>query len=98
MSQVVQDSLEAGREAFRRNAWEEAFRLLSEADRSGRLAPEDLEMLGQAAWWVARPEDSVHARERAHAAYLETGNRPRAALMALLLSQDYMQRLSPSIS
>ncbi|MDP8955520.1 MAG: adenylate/guanylate cyclase domain-containing protein [Actinomycetota bacterium] len=98
MSQVVEDSLEAGREAFRRNAWEEAFRLLSEADGSGRLAPEDLEMLGQAAWWVAKPDDSVHARERAHAAYLDAGKRSRAALMALVLSQDYLQRVSPSIS
>ena len=98
MSQVVKDTLEAGREAFRRNAWEEAFHLLSQADGSGQLAAEDLEMLGQAAWWIARPEESVRARERAHTAYLEAGNGPRAALMALLLSHDYMQRLSPSIS
>ncbi len=98
MSQVVQDSLEAGRDAFRRNAWEEAFRLFKDAERSGTLGAEDLEMLGQSAWWIGRPEDAIDARERAHTAYMAGGNRPRAALMALQLGMDYFQKLSHSIS
>ena len=98
MSQVVEDSVHAGREAFRRNSWEEAFRLFTEADGSAALSAEDLEMLGQSAWWIGRPEHAIDARERAHAAYMAEGKRPRAALMALQLGIDYFQKLSHSIS
>ena len=42
---VTVDPLEAGREAYARRAWPEAYRLLLEADGKGGLDPEDLEAL-----------------------------------------------------
>jgi hypothetical protein len=49
MSGMVQDTLEAGREAMRRHDWEGARRLLSEADATGKLDAEGLRQLGIAA-------------------------------------------------
>ena len=51
MSQVLESPLEAGRDAVRRRDWESAYPLLSEADTSGGLAPEDLELLAESALW-----------------------------------------------
>jgi hypothetical protein len=51
MSQVVESPLEAGRAAVLRRDWEVAYPLLHEADSSGDLAPDDLELLAEAALW-----------------------------------------------
>ena len=51
MSQVLESPLEAGRDAVRRRDWDAAYPLLQEADSSGALAPEDLELLAEAALW-----------------------------------------------
>jgi class 3 adenylate cyclase len=37
MTQVVDDSLEAGREAARRHAWRDVYELLRQADKDGEL-------------------------------------------------------------
>jgi class 3 adenylate cyclase len=79
----------AGREALRRHAWHEAFEQLSAADAVEHLPPEDLELLAEAAMWVGRLDDCIAVHERAHAAYLERGNRRRAGFLALLLSHDH---------
>ena len=50
VTQVVDDSLEAGREAARRHAWRDAYELLRRADEDGKLTAEDLENLAEAAW------------------------------------------------
>ena len=46
MTQVVDDSLEAGREAARRHAWRDAYNLLQKADERGALAADDLALKG----------------------------------------------------
>lgn len=99
MSQVIEESpLQAGRAAIGRHAWREAFDLLTEADKADGLIPDDLMGLGEAAWWLGHLEDSIAAKERAYTGYSEGGDRPKAAICALLIAQDYFAKLAPSIA
>ena len=85
MSGLVQDALEAGREAMRRHGWEEARRVLSEADAAGKLDAEGLRLLGKALDWCGDPAGCIDAFERAYAGFVATGDRRRAAKVALML-------------
>jgi len=87
-----EDQLAAGRDALRRHAWREAFEQLRAVDAAAALPPEDLELLAEAAWWVGRSDDCITARERAHATYLERGDRRRAGFLALLLGHDHFAK------
>jgi class 3 adenylate cyclase len=92
VAQVVDDSLEAGREAARRHAWREAFDLLTAADAESSLAAEDLELLAEAAEWTGRLNLSIEAYERAHGAYAERGESARAAYVAIMLAVQYRNK------
>ena len=96
MSQVLDESLEAGRDAMRRYAWREAYDLLREADLQKPLEPEDLELLGEAAWWVANMDDTIDYHERAYNGYLKAGNERRAGYIALLLTRHHFNKQSPA--
>jgi hypothetical protein len=99
MSDVVAvDPLEAGREAFERRSWREAYDLLKQADDDGRLAAPDLEALAKSAWWIGRSAECISLFERAYAAFVETGDRAQAAFMALTLRREYLGKLSPSVA
>jgi class 3 adenylate cyclase len=87
-------SFEAGRSALERHAWAEALALLKQADASKELPAEGLEMLADAAWWMAQPADAIAARERAFAAFESGGNRRRAARVALRLTQDNANKMA----
>ncbi len=95
---VTVDPLEAGREAYARRAWPEAYRLLLEADGRGGLDPEDLEALAKSAWWIGLATESIAAFERAYALHLERGNRSMAAMMALTLRREYGARMAGSVA
>jgi class 3 adenylate cyclase len=98
MSQVVESPLEAGREAVLRRDWDAAYPLMREADDAGELAPEDLELLAQAALWGGDFGKYMDATERAYNGYLEAGNLARAAYMATLLAHDYRAQLQTSVA
>lgn len=98
MSTKLDDPLASARAAFERHAWEEAYGLLKEADSRTPLGPDELEMLGQAAWWCGTLQDCISARERAYAAHLDAGNPARAAFIALLLVRDHTNRLAGSVA
>jgi class 3 adenylate cyclase len=99
VTQIADDSLEAGRGAARRRAWRDAYELLSRADEADEaLTPEDLENLADAAWWTGRLDEAIALRERAFAASVETGEPRRAAMLAALLAMDYGLRGSLSVS
>src|ERR1700675_3045996 len=85
MSGMVPDALDAGREAMRRHDWDEARRLLTEADAARQLDGEGLRLLGKANYWCADPAGSVDAFERAYAAFVAAGQRRAAAKVALML-------------
>jgi ATP/maltotriose-dependent transcriptional regulator MalT len=97
MPRVV-DHLERGRAAFEASDWDEAFATLSVLDASEELGAEDLEALGEAAWWLRRLPDCISARERAIAACLEAGNPRRAALIGLRLFYTFSVRGDESIA
>jgi class 3 adenylate cyclase len=97
VSQVVQDPLEAGRDALRRRNWAEGYVLLKEADESGELAPEDLMLLGEAAMWIGQMDSVVAYFERAYRAYLAEGNMLRAAFVATWIAHNEKNNLQMSV-
>ena len=82
------DTLDEARKALDRHAWADALTLLRQADATKSLTGEGLEMLADAAWWMAEPDESLAARERAYAAFVSAGNTRHAAAVALRLGQD----------
>src|ERR671918_350005 len=94
MARTAADPIEAGRDALKRHAWDEAYRILTEADRAGALTGEALELLGEAAYWSAHPDETVEYLERAYAAYLDEGNRPEAAMAALRVAEQHGMRMA----
>src|ERR671924_473335 len=99
MSDVVTvDPLEAGREAFERRSWREAYDRLKEADEGGHLTASDLEALAKSAWWLGQSAESISLFERAYAAFVDAGDRAQAAFIALTLRREYLGKLSPSVA
>jgi class 3 adenylate cyclase len=98
VTQVVDDSLEAGREAARRHAWRDAYALLRSADEDGKLTAEDLQNLAEAAWWTGHLDEAIALRERAYAAHVEAGETRQAAMLAIMLSIDHANRAAMSVA
>src|SRR5918992_1499474 len=99
MTEVLGESLQAGRAAASRYAWADAYRLLKEADAGGEaLSGGDFELLGHSALWVGRLPESIEAYERAYARYLEEGNNRKAASAALFLASEYRNKLQQAVS
>ena len=95
---VADDPQDQARDAIARHAWREAFDLLTAADASGGLSPEDLESLAEAAWWTGRMDDCIEARERAYAAHVEAGKSRQAAAAAIRLFRHHYQKLESSVA
>jgi hypothetical protein len=75
-------SLEQARAAYDRRSWLEAYEAFARADEADALAAEDLELRAMTARMLARDDEAVEILERAHHAYLERGETPRAAYCA----------------
>ena len=89
------ERLEQARAAAASGAWPEAYALLSEVDGRTLTDPEELEMLGEVAWWTGRVDECIDARTRAFAARLELGEEPRAAVLALKIGRELEHKRSP---
>ena len=98
MSQVVQDPLEAGRDALRRRQWAEGYELLKAADESGELSPEDLMLVGEAAMWIGHMDEVAAYFERAYRAYLADGNMLRAAFVATWIGHNERNNMRTSMA
>ncbi|HJV04535.1 MAG TPA: hypothetical protein VJ868_04655, partial [Actinomycetota bacterium] len=96
MSRSAGDAVAAGREALDRHAWQEAYDLLTEADRTGSLTGEGLELLAEATYWSGHPDQTVEALERAYGAYLEEGDRSAAAMAAFRVGEQHGMRMEMS--
>jgi len=94
---VGEEEREAGRSAFARHSWREAFETLSNAQAMRALAAEDVERLAESAWWIGRVDDCITAHERAYAAYIDQGAPRRAAVVAVRLAEDCINRQAKSI-
>ncbi len=95
---ATQALLEGGRRAADLRRWPEAYEALRTANAGGELDPGDLELLAKSAWWVGRQNEAIEARERAYARYVELGDRPRAAFMALTLRRENVSKLAASVA
>ncbi len=93
-SRTADDPTASARDALDRHAWDEAYGALAEADRGGSLGAEGLELFAWAAWWTARPDETLDAFERAYAAALDEGDRARAAMIAFRLAEQHGMRMS----
>ncbi|HEY7525132.1 MAG TPA: LuxR C-terminal-related transcriptional regulator [Candidatus Limnocylindrales bacterium] len=85
-------ALDRGREAYRRQAWTEAHRELSAADRARPLELDDLERLGISAHLLGLVEDSHELLTRGHQQALQEGRVTRAVRLAFWHALDLMQR------
>jgi class 3 adenylate cyclase len=94
LGRTVDDPTAVARDALERHAWDEAYETLTQADGSGSLSGEGLELLAWASYWTARPDETIAALERAYAAYLDEGDRARAAMTAYRLAEQHGMRMS----
>jgi len=96
MSQTL-DSLQAARTAAARLAWRETYDAYSSTDVQ-ELTPADLESFAEAAWWTGRLDQAINLRERSYAGYASTGEKLKAARLALTLSWDQSGRGAFAVS
>jgi len=88
---------ELGRDAVKRHAWADAVEAFTKADRDGDLSPDDLELLGRAAWWAGKPDDATDALERAFAGF-ESADRPEdAARVGMTLAYEASRRMANAV-
>jgi tetratricopeptide (TPR) repeat protein len=67
-------SLDEARAATARGDWQLAFDLLTAADAGGLLSADDLSMLGEVAYAAGHLDATIEAWERAHTAFLQSGD------------------------
>jgi len=84
--------LEAGRAAYARHAWTEAYERLTAADAPGPLDAWHLERLAIAGYLVGRPDDSVATGARAHLEAVRAGDIALALRAAYGVGMELMQR------
>jgi class 3 adenylate cyclase len=97
-SDAPSDLLRAGRDAIARHAWQDAFDLLTRADREAALPGADLEALAMAAFFAARADERLEYKERAFKAHLDADNRIRSAFVALDIAHELGMRGKGSIA
>jgi DNA-binding winged helix-turn-helix (wHTH) protein len=77
--------------AYQRRDWLEVIETLQEVDRHEGLSADDLQRWAHAAQYAGRSYDAIAPLERAVAAYHDTGDRARAAWVAIHLAQLRME-------
>ena len=78
-------ALERGRRAYEARNWADAHAALSQADEARSLGPDDLQLLATSAYMIGRDDELLRSLERAHQAYLDGQDAPRAARCAIWL-------------
>lgn len=84
--EIGSPALQRARESFDRHAWADAYEQLSAADADVPLSPDDVERLATAAHLIGREAESADAWMRAHRAFVERGDVPRAVRCAFWLA------------
>ncbi len=87
---LVEDDIAAGWVALSGGAWPEARSRFLDALAVDE-APEALEGLSWAAWWLDDVDGCLDARERAYRRYRDAGEDRPAARMALWLGDDHLE-------
>ncbi|HEV3464002.1 MAG TPA: hypothetical protein VG846_08470, partial [Actinomycetota bacterium] len=83
-------TLEAARDAYRRRDWAAARERFHAARRAGELAAEDLDALGDAAWWLGDFDEATAALEQAYRRHLEADRPGPAARAALGVAVNHL--------
>ncbi|MFD1505033.1 transcriptional regulator [Georgenia yuyongxinii] len=83
-------TLERARSAAAVSDWHEAFDLLVGADADNPLAPNDLALLGEVAYAAGSLDTTIEAWERAHAAYMQSGEVVAAAGAAVRVAMHLL--------
>jgi len=91
------NALDDARAALAARDWPRAFELLAGAD-DGTLTGDDLDGLAEAALWSGRPHESLAARQRAHSAFSDAGDRRRTAVAAVVLCLHHAARLHLAVA
>ena len=86
------DELERGRELYARRAWSDAYDSLTRADELAPLAPEALELLARSAYMLGHDDQYLSGLERAHHAYLASGEALRAVRCAFWIGHNLLFR------
>ena len=93
MTRMEQEStLGRGREAYSRRAWLEAYEALRAAHEVAPLRPQDLELLGTAAYMLGRDDESIEWLERMHHLYLASGETLRGVRCAVWIGLNLASR------
>jgi class 3 adenylate cyclase/ATP/maltotriose-dependent transcriptional regulator MalT len=92
------DLAQAGRDAFARHDWSNAYDLLSAADQAMPLSGSDLEGLAVAAFFAAKADQRIAITERAFKAYQAEGDVIRSAFVALNLADNLMLKGKNSLA
>ncbi len=95
---MTEQTLAAGRAALAEYDWETGYSLLTTLDPSEQLTAQDLEGLGEAAFWTSRPRECIRFRERSFAAYNHERLPCAAARVALQLVWDYFALHSEAVA
>jgi len=93
----VAGRLQRAREAYAEHDWPTAYSLLREEQEIGGLAPEDLQVLGDAAWWLGLIREVLEITEDCFDAFLGAGDVEQAALAALENGFNWFMRGEPVI-
>lgn len=86
------DELERGRALYVGRAWTDAYESLSRADGAGSLGAEDLVLLATSAFMLGRDDVYLGVLERAHHAYLDARDVPRAVRCAFWIGMNLVLR------
>lgn len=89
---MVAAALTQGRIAYLARVWDEAYALLSAADRTKPLEPDDLEQAARAAYLTGREEDCFGLLERAFNERMRRDDPERAALDGFWMIYALMNR------
>jgi DNA-binding CsgD family transcriptional regulator len=95
------DPLTNARDARTRHDWQACLDALVEAGPQLSDPPveaERLDLLADAAWWLGRLDDCIHARERAYVLYDELRDGRRAGQCAVWLFEHHCFHASPAIA
>jgi len=88
--------IERARAAADGESWADAYASFAAVEPS-ELTPVDWEHFADAAWWLGRIDESITARNKAYAGYVEAGEERRAGWMAGRLCIDHFLRDEQSI-
>lgn len=88
----VSELLATARDAHRRRDWQGAREGFVAARRRGPLAPEDLEALSDACWWLGDVDECLEAGEAAFRGHLDADRPGDAAMCAIELAVSLVLR------